>query len=276
MAIFTMSWLGPPALEFDGRPLRLEMRKTLALLAYLSLSPQNPTRETLASMFWPEHDQQHALASLRRNLYSLVKSLPPGLLEADREKIGLRREDWLQVDVEEFRKQLAFANGHSHPPNHVCPDCLSSLEKAVAVYKGDFLEGFNLKDCPEFDEWQFYHRESLRSEYAGALEKLATYYQVQKEWEKAVGYARRWVALDGLNESAQRLLIGLYIQSGQRSMALRQYNVLIDLLKNELGQAPEAETLSLYQSLLSTETSGHADRWIDTFASHHHRDLNHC
>ena len=217
-AILSMSWLGPPTLELNGRPLRLEMRKTLALLAYLSLSPQNPTRETLASIFWPEHDQQHAHASLRRNLYSLVKSLPGGLLEADRESISLRKENWLHVDVDEFRKELAFANGHSHPPNHVCPDCLASLEKAVEVYKGEFLEGFNLKDCPEFDEWQFYNRESLRSEYAGALEKLAAYYQIQKEWEQAVGYARRWVALDGLNESAQRLLISIYNQSGQRSI----------------------------------------------------------
>ncbi len=259
MAIFAMSWLGPPTLEFDGRPLRLEMRKTLALLAYLSLSPQNPTRETLASMFWSEYDQQHALASLRRSLYSLVKSLPPGLLEADREKIGLRRGDLIQVDVEEFRKHLAYANGHTHLPNLVCPGCQSSLEKAVAVYKGEFLKGFNLKDCPEFDEWQFFQRDSLRSEYADALEKLVAYHQNQKEWDKAVGYARRWVALDCLNERAQRMLICLYIQSGQRSVALRQYNILIDSLKNELGQAPEAETLSLYQSLLSVETSGHTE-----------------
>ena len=54
MTVLKLLWLGPPAIEYDGRPLRLEMRKTLALLAYLSLSPQNPTRETLAAMFWPE------------------------------------------------------------------------------------------------------------------------------------------------------------------------------------------------------------------------------
>jgi ATP/maltotriose-dependent transcriptional regulator MalT/DNA-binding SARP family transcriptional activator len=253
VAIFAISWLGPPVLEIDGRPFRLEMRKTLALLAYLSLSPQNPTRETLASLFWPDHDQQHALSSLRRNLYSLAKSVPPGLIEADREKIGLRREDWLHIDVEGFRGHLAFGKEHSHPANRVCLDCLSSLEKAVAVYKGDFLEGFNLKDCPGFDEWQLYQRESLRSEYSGALEKLAAHHQDQKEWEKAIAYARRWVALDCFNESAQRMLIGLYSKSGQRSMALRQYDILFDLLKNEFDQVPEAETNTLYQSLLSVE-----------------------
>jgi len=255
MSILRLFWLGPPAIEVDGCPLRLEMRKTYALLAYLSLSPQNPSRETLATMFWPEFDQKHSLTNLRRNLFSLAKSLPPGLLETDRERIGLRRVDWLQVDVEEFRKQLSNIKAHSHLPNHVCPDCLSLLEKAVASYKGNFLEGFNLKDCPEFDDWQFYQRESLRSEYASALEKLAAYYQSQCDWEKAIEYARSWVALDRLYEPAHRMLIVLYNQSSQRSLALRQYETLVDLLQNELGQAPEAETLSLYQSLLSREAS---------------------
>jgi DNA-binding SARP family transcriptional activator len=82
------------------------MRKTLALVAYLSLAPQSPTRETLAALFWSEYDQQHALSNLRRNLSSLTRSMPPGFLETDRERIGLRREDWLEVDVEEFRGQL--------------------------------------------------------------------------------------------------------------------------------------------------------------------------
>jgi LuxR family maltose regulon positive regulatory protein len=259
MPILRLSWLGPPAIELDGRPLQLEMRKTFALLAYLSLSSQSRSRETLATMFWPEFDQQHSLTNLRRNLFSLAKSLPPGLLEADRERIGLRREDWLQMDVEEFREHLSTVKKHSHPPDHVCPDCLSHLEKAVATYKGEFLEGFNLKDCPEFDEWQFFQRESLRSEYASALEKLAVYYQSHYEWEKAIQYARSWLALDRLNEPAQRMLIGLYNQSGQRRLAIRQYETLIDLLQNEMGQAPEEETLSLYQSILSIEVPGHGD-----------------
>jgi LuxR family maltose regulon positive regulatory protein len=255
MPILRLSWLGPPVIEVDDRPLRLEMRKTLALLAYLSSSPQIPTRETLATMFWPEFDQQHSLTNLRRNLYSLAKSLPPGLLEADRDKVGLRREAWVQVDVEEFYKRLSSIKEHSHPPDRICPDCLASLEKAVSIYKGDYLEGFNLKDCPSFDEWQFYQRESLRSEYANALEKLTVTYQGQREWEKAIQYARSWLALDRLNEPAQRMLIGLYNQSGQRRLALRQYEALIELLQNELGQAPEAETRSLYQSITSIEAS---------------------
>lgn len=259
MLILQITWLGTPVIEYNGCPVRMETRKALALLAYLSLAPQHPSRETLATMFWPEFDQQHSLTNLRRNLFSLTRSLPPELFEADRERIGLRRAAWTQVDVDEFREHLAVARRHPHPPGHTCPDCLVSLEKAVTLYKGDFLEGFNLKDCPGFDEWQSYQRESLQSDYGSVLEKLAAYYQDQSEWEKAIQYARSWLALDHLNEPAQRTLIGLYNQSGQRSMALRQYELLVNLLQDELGQAPQAETLSLYHRIVSMEASGRTE-----------------
>ncbi|HSB02798.1 MAG TPA: BTAD domain-containing putative transcriptional regulator, partial [Anaerolineales bacterium] len=260
MPTIRLSWLGPPLIEVDGHAVRLEMRKTLALLAYLSLSPQSTSRETMATMFWPEYDQQHALSNLRRNLSSLAGSLPPGCLYADRERIELQMGDEVQVDVKEFHRLLLHANAHSHLTNQTCDECIKTLESAVKLYRGDILEGFNLKDCPGFDEWQLFQREGLRSKYAGALEKLASIYREQCEWEKAISTARSWVALDRLNENAQRLLIGLYYQSGQRSLALRQYETLVDLLQNELGQAPEAGTLSLYQSLLPVEAPGGAEK----------------
>ncbi|MGE5224830.1 MAG: BTAD domain-containing putative transcriptional regulator [Omnitrophica WOR_2 bacterium] len=244
-------WLGPPAVEINRQAIHLEMRKSLALLAYLSLSPQNPTRETLAALFWPDYDQKHALSNLRRNLSSLTSSLPPDLFETDRESIGLRKDERVTVDIQEFHQALACTRQHSHPPDRACPECISPLEKAVALYRGDFFEGFTLKDCPEFDEWQFYQRENLRSEYAGALEKLADDHSSRCDWEKAVLYARLRLALDRLHEPAQRMLIKLYFLSGQRSSALRQYDECRRILENELGEPPEPETVRLYEQICS-------------------------
>lgn len=251
MVAFRLNWFGPPSVEYDGRPQRLEMRKTLALLAYLSLSAQPHSRETLAAMFWPEYDQQHAMANLRRNLSSLARSLPSGLLEVDRERIGLQRVEWLQVDTEEFKEQLTSLYTHSHPEDQACLECLSSLEKAVALYKGDFFEGFNLKDCPEFDDWQFFQRENLRSDYGGALQKLADYYQNQCDWDKAIARTRSWLALDRLHEAPHRKLMMLYYLIGQKSAALRQYEDCKQILEQELGEDPEEETQKVYEEIRS-------------------------
>lgn len=253
MSELRLLWLGPPTVELDDRPLQLEMRKTLALLAYLSLSPQPPTRETLATLFWSEFDQQSAFANLRRNLASLTKRLPPGIFEADRERIGLIKGVAVNVDVDRFRSRIEQVDNHHHPSGPPCPDCKSALEDAVHTYRGDFFQGFNLKDCPEFDDWQFFQREDLRTAYGTALEKLAGYCVELSEWEKAVRYAHSWLALDRLHEPAYRLLIRLYNLSGQKSAALRQYEECKQILEKELGQPPDAQTQELYAEIRASQ-----------------------
>jgi len=151
MADWKLSCLGRPNLVMDGKPIKLEMRKSLALLVYLRMADMDCSRESLAALFWPEYDQQHAQANLRRTLASLNKSLRTELLEADREKIGLRESSQIWLDVEEFLDHLASRKTHLHPQDEISPECQTALESAIQLYGGDFLEGFNLSDCPNFE-----------------------------------------------------------------------------------------------------------------------------
>ena len=80
-----------------------------------------------------------------------------------------------------------------------------------------------MPDSPAFDEWQFFLRESLRQLYGQVLEQLVQAYRSQQAWDQAIGYARRWVGLDGLHEPAHRMLMRLYAWAGQHAAALRQY-----------------------------------------------------
>ena len=72
--------LGPPRLEQDGVALVLDRRKAVALLAYLVVTDEAHSRETLATLFWPDFDHKRARASLRRVLAALNKALGPGWL----------------------------------------------------------------------------------------------------------------------------------------------------------------------------------------------------
>jgi DNA-binding SARP family transcriptional activator len=98
---------------------------------------------------------------------------------------------------------------HGHPESESCPDCLEALAEAVELYRGDFLEGFSLRDSASFDDWQFFQTEGLRQELAQALERLVRGYSAQGTYERAIPYGRRWVALDPLHEPAQRELMQL-------------------------------------------------------------------
>ena len=215
--------------------LRIDRRKSLALIAYLAMTGESHSRDKLATLLWPELGQSRARAGLRAALSTLKKALGDGCLEIDRESAGLslkitppapepqsssRNALWL--DVAEFRAMLAQCRTHDHPEEVVCPDCLSTLTQAVELYHDDFLAGFTLRDSPLFDEWQFFQTEGLRKELLGALARLAEGYAGRGELELAIAHARQWTALDPLHEPAHRQLMRLYARSGQRAAALRQ------------------------------------------------------
>jgi predicted ATPase len=106
-----------------------------------------------------------------------------------------------------------------------------------------------LPDSPDFDEWQFFQAESLRDELASALERLAHAHGGRGEFEQAIAYARRRLALAPLHEPAHRCLMQLYATSGQRAAALRQYGECERILREELDVSPEEETAQVYKAI---------------------------
>ncbi len=242
-----MYWLGHPHVELNGGMVKFEMRKTLALLVYLSLEERPIAREALAAMFWPEFSQQNAFANLRRNLSSLVTALPGNWLSASHESIALANPANAWIDVKAYCQHAqAVKEG---------VELIKNGEEALSLYCGPFLEGFNLPDCPEFDDWQTFHRESYQKECGMVLEQLVRAQANLQRWETAVDNARRWVALDKLNEPAQQALIESLAQAGQRSTALRQYEEYARLLKDELDQKPGPEAAGLYETIRSGKTT---------------------
>lgn len=222
--------------------MRLDTRKTTALLAYLTLSDHPVSRERLAAIFWPDFDQERAPANLRRSVATLRAALPGQWLAAERDRIGIRHSKELWVDMLQARQLIAAVKGHAHDDEEACPDCRARLQQAAALYAGDFLEGFTLPDCSEFDDWQLAERESSRLQQGWTLQRLARAQAAAQLWEQALATARRWVLLDRLHEPAQALLIRLLALSGQRSAAIRQYEEFAGLLQSELGTRPDPKT----------------------------------
>jgi DNA-binding SARP family transcriptional activator len=241
--------LGPPRIERDGQTISVDTRKAIALLAYLALTAESQRRASLVNLLWPESDRTHGRAALRRTLYALRKALVGDWLDVDRDTIGLRPGTDIWVDVDQFRRHLVECETHGHATNQVCPACAESLSEAVALYRGDFLTGFGLRDSFNYDEWQFYQADALRGELAGALERLVHWHSAQREFDPALAYARRWLALDPLDEQVHRELMQLHVWSGQRSAALRQYEECARIVQDQLGVGPEEPTAALHRAI---------------------------
>jgi predicted ATPase/DNA-binding SARP family transcriptional activator/Tfp pilus assembly protein PilF len=251
--------LGSPRVERDGQAVHIGRRKALALLAYLAVEGGSHRRDTLATLLWPEYDQSGARADLRRTLSLLRRVLGQEWLLADRETARLDPDADLWLDVHQFRQLLAACEAHGHPTTEVCPGCVPSLEEAVGLYHDNFMAGFTLPDSLAFDEWQFFQTQGLRDGLASALQRLVRWRSDQGEYEAAIAYARRWLALDPIHEAAHRALMALYAQAGQREAALRQYQMCERTLAEELDMPPSVETTTLYERLRS-ESAGPAIR----------------
>jgi predicted ATPase/DNA-binding SARP family transcriptional activator len=241
--------LGLPRIERDGEPVKVDRRKAIAIMAYLALTGQAHSRDALSALFWPQYDQDRAYANLRQTLWSLNRAVGKEWFDVDKETIALRRGRGLWLDVDAFHSHLNECQTHGHADSDLCSACTPALTAAVKIYRGDFMAGFTLRDSPDFDDWQLFQAESLRSELAGALSRLVRCHAAQGEFERAIAHARRWAAVDPLHEPAQRSLMQLYASSGQRAAALRQYAECERVLKEEVGTPPEEATTQLYQAI---------------------------
>ncbi|MCL4263126.1 MAG: protein kinase [Anaerolineae bacterium] len=239
---------GTPHCSQGGQPIPLHRRKATALLAYLAVTARPHSRDALATLLWPEYDQSGARANLRRDL-SYLKQAIGDIVDVSRADVSLLPGDGRRLDTADFATRLAQAQTHNHSPAQFCPACQATLTEAVALYTGDFMAGFTLPDCPEFDEWQFFQREGFRQSLAAALQQLIEYHRAQGTYGLAAEYGRRWLSLDPLHEPAHRQLMQLYAWDGQHTAALRQYEECQRLLAEEFGVQPEAESVALYEAI---------------------------
>jgi DNA-binding SARP family transcriptional activator len=96
---------------------------------------------------------------------------------------------------------------------------------------------------------------TLRQGLRAVLKMLAWTHAAADDRASAIAVARRWLALDSLDESAHRALMQLYALSGQQAAALRQYERCVAILNEELGAAPDETTQRLYEAIRQGEFS---------------------
>ena len=254
MIELTLSFLGSPQIEHDHKRAEISASKALALLAYLAVSGQSHSRDTLSTLFWPDKDQSRARTYLRHALWELKKEVGERRLVVSRDHIGFQMDEMVWLDVQPFQMGITAVTKHNHPVGHMCPECLAQLNEVVALYRDDFLAGFTLTDSPAFDEWQFFQAEELRQQLTHTLERLVDEYTAQHSYQSAIPHARRWLALEPLHEPVhQQSLMRLYALAGQQAAALRQYQECRRLLDAELGIVPTEETVTLYEMILSRQ-----------------------
>jgi DNA-binding SARP family transcriptional activator len=221
-----------------------------AFLAYLILGRHRTyPRESLAGLFWGEQSQEKARGSLNTAIWRLRRALDSDgssndayILTTHTGELGFNRDSeyWLDVAVIEDQVRRVI----TRPVETISAADAQELEKALELYQGELLEGF-------YDDWVLRERESLRMKYISGLSYLLGYYKLRQEWEKCLVFGQRILDLDPLREEIHREMMRLYLASGQRTLAVRQYQICREYLETELDLPPMEETEALYLQIIS-------------------------
>lgn len=228
-----------------GAPIQIGSRKALALLAYLAVQAGSHHRDTVAALLWPEQSQARALAVLRQALYALRRTPAKRVLEGRQDLAIIDEALW--IDTREFDSLTAAASSTPVDPAH--EDDAVRLERAAALYRGDFMHGFSLRDCPAFDEWQSLRTEEYRRRVKDVLRRLVGWYAEQRKLERAIDHGRQLLLLDPYDQAEHRRIMVLHALADHRAAALRQHETLAKLLEDDLGTEPDDETTALYEAI---------------------------
>jgi DNA-binding SARP family transcriptional activator/tetratricopeptide (TPR) repeat protein len=226
--------LGPPEIFVDGAPLVVDTRKAVAILALLGAEGRAFARDELAALLWPDADEPAAHGALRRTLSTLRAATGDTVL-VDRTRVALAPAG-VRVDVAELER-LAGS------------DARCSLAAAAALARGPFLAGFNLRDSADFDDWRAARAVALERTVMTVLDRLSTAHETAGDQSAAIGVASRRLDLDPLDEAGHVRLMDLFVRSGDRGAARRQYRLCVASLDRELGVAPLESTTARYEAL---------------------------
>jgi DNA-binding SARP family transcriptional activator len=212
-AVLKVFTLGGLKLRLDQQPAPdLANSKAAALLVYLACTRRVYSREVLAELLWDERAQSQALGNLRVVLTALRKQFS-AYLEITRSSVGLQPDAPVWTDAGEFEAHLQAAR-QARP--FADP---RSLQEAVDLYCGDFLEGFYLREAAGFEAWLVRERERLHQLAASALQELVTQHLQAADYPAGLAAANRLLELDSLNEAAHRQAMLLLVGRGRRGEA---------------------------------------------------------
>ncbi len=230
--------LGPPEVLVAGRPLQVDTRKAVAILALLAADGRPYARDELAALLWPDSDGSAANGALRRTLSVMRSAIPGEALRIDRARVALdgrgcgstwsSSSGWPGVGhAATWRPPPRSPAGRSWPAS----TCATAPTSTIGGRPG--------RSPSNASCWGCWTGSTAAAEADGDL-------------PAAIDAAARRLDLDPLDEGAHVRLIELYGAAGDPAAAVRQYRACVSVLERELGVSPLATTTARYEAIRDT------------------------
>jgi DNA-binding SARP family transcriptional activator len=211
----------------------ITQRRRLAILALLAVARgSGVSRDKLLAYLWPESDAEHARHVLNQLLYAQRRQAGNEQLFEGQKTLRLNPAV-IATDVGEFEEAVERGK----------------LAEAVSLYAGPFLDGFFLKEAPEFEQWVDGQRRRLARRALDACAALAAATSTAGDGIRATGWWRRAAELDPLDSEVALSLVQALAAVGDRPGALRHARQHAEGLAAQLGVAPDPRLSALIAEL---------------------------
>ena len=173
-------------------------------------------------MLWDVESTAQGLGNLRALLIRLRPLLPE--LQVTRSALAFQPgpETWSDLNI----LLEALASNH---------DDLNQLDEALRLYRGNLLEGFFLDSTARFEEWLVLEREQIRVQVLTAYARSCQAYEDTEQWERGLSAARRWQALDLLDERAHQFILRFLSATGALGAGLKEHETFRQLIVDGVG-----------------------------------------
>ena len=204
--------LGTPSLERDGAPVRLDGRKTWALLAYVLLEPRPPTRRELVDRLWSSAEDPQG--ALRWALSQVRRALAPDVrIVEDAGRLSLAGE--VRVDA------LMVLGGAWDD------------ETAEEAARGELLEDTD-PGSQEFDRWLSIQRARVATARIDTIRARAAVLAHTAPL-RALELAERGLAAAPYDDALHQLVVECHLARGDEARARAYAAATADLYQRELG-----------------------------------------
>ena len=248
--MLNVNLLGGASFSIDGTVVRSDMGPAGRLLAcyIFEFGGRVHRRERLADLFWGDSDPDKARSALNTAIWRIRKMLDLGGAGASRHLVTIGNDVILEpspsVMIDTHHLERACRRVLSAPDGVLPERDFQDVRAAVEGYGGPFLDGYD-------GDWVLQERERLHCLFVRSTFELMRIAAVQGQYERALDFGRRILAMDPLRESIQQDVMLLLVLNGQRVEAIRTYQRLAGLLRSELDIDPMPETKRLHNDIRS-------------------------
>ncbi|WP_438434224.1 response regulator [Gorillibacterium sp. sgz500922] len=231
--------------EASEERVRWRTSKGQELFAYLlHYRKQQVSKERLIELLWPESDPKKASAHLYTTIYQVRRSLKQAQVPAEIRSVS-RGDGYMlvlngiEVDAEAWESDI----------QRLGPIDESNWAAAVQLlnrYEGDYLGTSGYL-------WAENERQRLLALWLGKALLVGAFLVHNRKLLQAAVVYRRVLELQPFSEEGHLGMLRTYASMGERSLVISHYRDWADLMKEELGIAPDGKIARWYDAWIHSK-----------------------